>query len=304
MPPRLRDTLPVTQSPTPEALMEDSHPGTSQSAFAELMAPPHRDIDLSRAALLIAQGEYPDLDIPYYLHILERLGRRVRSRSTDASPKAAIEALNRVLFEEEDFRGNEEEYYDPRNSYLNEVIDRRIGIPITLSVVYIEVARHAGIEIKGVGFPGHFIVKRESEDGPIYIDPFYKGLILDMEHLAHRLRLTGGGFMPFREHHLAACTEAQLVTRMLNNLKGIHASRRDYEKALTVIEMMIDVSPWDLDEVRDRGKVRLQLKDYSTALVDLETYLNFRPDAEDAEVIGRSVQYLKGLAPRGPAKEF
>ena len=102
---------------------------------------------------------------------------------------------------------------------------------------------------------------------------------------------------------MAACTEAQLVTRMLNNLKGIHASRRDYGKALTVIEMMIDVSPWDLDEVRDRGKVRLQLKDYSTALVDLETYLNFRPDAEDAEVIGRSVQYLKGLVPRGPVKE-
>ena len=120
--------------------MEDSQPGAPKSAFAQLMAPPHRDIDLSRAALLIAQGEYPDLDIPYYLHILERLGRRVRSRSTDASPKAAIEALNRVLFEEEDFRGNEEEYYDPRNSYLNEVIDRRIGIPITLSVVYIEVA--------------------------------------------------------------------------------------------------------------------------------------------------------------------
>ena len=102
---------------------------------------------------------------------------------------------------------------------------------------------------------------------------------------------------------MAACTEAQLVTRMLNNLKGIHASRRDYEKALTVIEMMIDVSPWDLDEVRDRGKVRLQLKDYSMALVDLETYLNFRSDAEDAEVIGRSVQYLKGLVPRGPVKE-
>ena len=283
--------------------MEDTQPGASRSAFAQLMAPPHRDIDLSRAALLIAQAEYPDLEIPYYVHILERLGRRVRSRSTDASPKAAIEALNRVLFEEEDFRGNEEEYYDPRNSYLNEVIDRRIGIPITLSVIYIEVARHAGIEIKGVGFPGHFIVKHQTPEGPIFIDPFYKGLILDTEHLAQRLRLTGGGIMPFREHHLAACTEAQVVTRMLNNLKGIHASRRDYEKALSVIEMMIDVSPWDLDEVRDRGKVRLQLKDYPAALADLETYLNYRPDAEDAEVIGRSVQYLKGLAPKGPIKE-
>ena len=152
MPPRLRDTLPVTQSPTPEALMEDSQPGTSQSAFAELMAPPHRDIDLSRAALLIAQREYPDLDIPHYVQTLERLGQRVKSRAADGSPKAAIEALNRVLFDEEDFRGNEEEYYDPRNSYLNEVMDRRIGIPITLSVVYIEVARYAGIEIKGSGF--------------------------------------------------------------------------------------------------------------------------------------------------------
>ena len=146
--------------------MEDSQPGTSQSAFAELMAPPHRDIDLSRAALLIAQREYPDLDIPHYVQTLERLGQRVKSRAADGSPKAAIEALNRVLFDEEDFRGNEEEYYDPRNSYLNEVMDRRIGIPITLSVVYIEVARYAGIEIKGVGFPGHFIVKHENDGRP------------------------------------------------------------------------------------------------------------------------------------------
>ena len=109
--------------------------------------------------------------------------------------------------------------------------------------------------------------------------------------------------MPFREHHLAACTDAQVVTRMLNNLKGIYASRRDYDKALNIIEMMIDVSPWDFDEVRDRGKVRLQLKDYTAALADLETYLQFRPDAEDAEVIGRSIQYLKGLVPKGPVQE-
>ena len=283
--------------------MEYTQPDFPKSAFAQLMAPPHRDINLSRAALLIAQSEYPDLHVSCYVGNLEQMGQKVRARTADASPMAAIEVLNRVLFDEEGFRGNEEEYYDPRNSYLNDVIDRRTGIPISLSVVYMEVARHAGLEARGVSFPGHFIVKHPTPEGEIFVDPFYGGMVLEKEHLAQRLRLAGSGLMPFREHHLAACTEAQIVTRMLNNLKGIHASRRDYEKVLSVIDMMIDVSPWDLDEVRDRGKVRLQLKDYEAALSDLETYLQFRPDAEDAEVIGRSVQYVKGLVPRGPVKE-
>ena len=280
--------------------MQDPQPKTP---FAQLMAPPHRDINLSRASLLIAQTEYPDLNVDYYLQVIEDLGLRVRSNTTDDSIMAPIQTLNHILFDEEGFRGNEEEYYDPRNSFLNDVIDRKVGIPITLSVVYMEVARHTGLNVKGVSFPGHFIVKHETPEGPLFVDPFYGGMVLEKEHLAQRLRLTGGGFMPFRDHHLAACTDAQIVTRMLNNLKGIHASRRDYDKVLTVIQMLLDVSPWDLDEVRDRGKVHLQLKDYQPALSDLETYLQFSPDAEDAEVIGRSVQYLKGLVPRGPVQE-
>ena len=271
--------------------------------FALLMAPPHRDIHLSRASLLISQAEYPDLNISYYLEVIEDLGLRVRANASDDSVMAPIQTLNHVLFDEEGFRGNEEEYYDPRNSYLNDVVDRKVGIPITLSVLYMEVARHAGLNVKGVSFPGHFIVKHETPEGPLFVDPFYGGMVLEKEHLAQRLRLAGGGFMPFRDHHLAASTDAQIVTRMLNNLKGIYASRRDYDKVLTTIQMLLDVSPWDLDELRDRGKVHLQLKNYQLALADLETYLRFSPDAEDAEVIGRSVQYLKGLAPRGPVQE-
>ena len=280
--------------------MQDPQPHTT---FARLMAPPHRDINLSRAVLLIAQSEYPDLDIPHYLQAIEDLGHRVRAYTLDDSIMAPIQTLNHVLFDEESFRGNEEEYYDPRNSYLNDVIDRKVGIPITLSVLYMEVARHAGLNVRGVSFPGHFIVKHETSEGPLFVDPFYGGMVLEKEHLAQRLRLAGGGFMPFRDHHLAASTDAQIVTRMLNNLKGIYASRRDYEKVLAFTQMLLDVSPWDLDEVRDRGKVHLQLKNYQPALADLETYLQFSPDAEDAEVIGRSVQYLKGLVPRGPVQE-
>ena len=280
--------------------MNDPQPHTP---FARLMAPPHRDIDLSRAALLIAQAEYLDLDIPHYIQVIEDLGQRVRSNTPDDTIMAPIQTLNHILFDEERFRGNEEEYYDPRNSFLNDVIDRKVGIPITLSVLYMEVARHAGLNVRGVSFPGHFIVKHETPEGPLFVDPFYGGMVLEKEHLAQRLRLAGGGFMPFRDHHLAASTDAQIVTRMLNNLKGIYASRRDYDKVLTFTQMLLDVSPWDLDEVRDRGKVHLQLKDYRPALSDLETYLQFSPDAEDAEVIGRSIQYIKGLVPRGPIQE-
>lgn len=280
--------------------MQDSTP---QTPFAKLMAPPHRDINLSRASLLIAQTEYPDLDLSRYLRLIEDLGDRVRTYTLDDSVMAPIHTLNHILFDEEGFRGNEEEYYDPRNSYLNDVIDRKVGIPITLSVLYMEVARHAGLNVKGVSFPGHFIVKHQTPEGPLYVDPFYGGMALEKEHLAQRLRLAGGGIMPFRDHHLAACTDAQIVSRILNNLKGIYASRRNYDRVLAIIQMLIDVSPWDLDEIRDRGKVYLQLKQYQPALADLETYLQFSPDAEDAEVIGRSVQYLKGLVPRGPVQE-
>lgn len=283
--------------------MQDLQPQDSQTAFAQLVAPPRREINLSRASLLIAQTEYPDLDVSHYLQVIEDLGLRVSANTADNSIMAPIQTLNHVLFDEEGFRGNEEEYYNPRNSYLNDVIDRKVGIPITLSVVYMEVARHAGLNVKGVSFPGHFIVKHQTPAGPLFVDPFYGGMVLEKEHLAQRLRLAGGGFMPFRDHHLAACTDAQIVSRMLNNLKGIYASRRDYDKVLAMIQMLLDVSPWDLDELRDRGKVHLQLKDYQPALADLETYLQFCPDAEDAEVIGRSVQYLKGLVPRGPVQE-
>ena len=118
------------------------------------MAPPRRDINLARAALLIAQAEYPDLDVSRYLQVIEDLGLRVSANTADDSIMAPIQTLNHVLFDEEGFRGNEEEYYDPRNSYLNDVIDRKVGIPITLSVVYIEVARHAGLNVRGVQFPG------------------------------------------------------------------------------------------------------------------------------------------------------
>ena len=134
--------------------MEQSQPHIPKSPFAQLMAPPHRDIDPLPAPPSLSPGPNTrDLDIPTYLRTLKRFGLRVQSRIADSSPEASIQALNSVLFEEENFRGNEDEYYDPRNSFLNEVIDRRIGIPITLCLVYMEVARHAGIEIKGVSFP-------------------------------------------------------------------------------------------------------------------------------------------------------
>jgi len=225
--------------------------------FTETVSGPENRLDLGRAALFIAGEAYPGLDILRYVAKLEAMAAAVRPgvTTTDA-PILKIECLNAYLFEERGFRGNTQEYYDPRNSFLNDVIDRRLGIPITLSVIYMEVGRRVGMPLQGVGMPGHFITKYADPEEDIYIDPFSKGRILSREACEELLHDVYGEPVPFQETFLAPVSKKQILSRILMNLKAIYIHTKDYLKALSVVERQLIIQPDTEQEVKDRAALR------------------------------------------------
>src|SRR5881296_3193851 len=199
-------------------------PKKSRQAFAALLDLPDGAIDLGHASLLIAREEYPDLDVGIYLARLDDMAASIRGRMKRAEGATSqIAHLNRLLFEEMGFRGNREEYYDPRDSFLNDVLDRRIGIPISLSMVYLEVGRRIGCRLAGVAFPGHFLVRTLGRETwpEILIDPFNRGQILTEQECRSRLLETYGGQVPYRPELLKRARNKEILQRMINNLKWI-----------------------------------------------------------------------------------
>lgn len=252
-----------------------------------------QEFDLARGALILAQDEYPALDPKPYLDQMDALARRVAERiSTGRDPIATIAALNGVLFEEEDFKGNSEEYYDPRNSFLNEVLDRRLGIPITLSILYLEVARRAHIPMAGIGLPGHFIVGLISPGRTLYVDPFHQGQLMTVKECAERVAKIFDGQMPFLPEHLEPVDAPGILFRLLTNLKNIYMESRSFAKGHSVIDKMILLAPAEWAQVRDRGLVRYHLKHYQPALADLELYLKNAPEATDRSDILKLVKLI------------
>jgi len=214
-------------------------------------------LDLGRASLLIAGEEYPGLDILRYVAKLEAMAAAVRPGVlTTDDPIAKIEHLNRYLFEERGFRGNTQEYYDPRNSFLNEVLDRRLGIPITLSVVYMEVGRRVGMPLQGVGMPGHFIMTYADAEEELYIDPFNAGRILSRAACEALLEDVYAEAVPFQETFLTPVSKKQILSRMLMNLKAIYLHTKDYLKALSVVERQLIVQPDSEQDRKDRAALR------------------------------------------------
>ena len=205
-------------------------------AFAALVGPQvgDEDIDLVRAALTIALTEYPDLDIESYVARIDELAHMAEARISEVGDAVqTIAALNRTLFEEAGLRGNREDYYDPRNSFLNDVLDRGLGIPITLALVYMEVGRRLGFPLFGVGMPGHFLLKHYDIDGrETLVDCFSGGDILSPQDCQRRLDEIYSGQMTLRPEFLFAVSRRQILTRILNNLKTIHLSARNFRKAL------------------------------------------------------------------------
>lgn len=266
-------------------------------------------LDLARAALTVARLEYPNLGFSAPLATLDRLGARAAARlnAMDGAPLAVrVAALNTVLFEEERFAGNRARYDDFRNSCINAVLDRRLGIPITLALIYMEVARRAGVTVLGVGFPGHFLM-RVPADTPngrdLILDPFNGGASIDAEECRALLARQIGGLnedVPLDPTLLQPCAPRHMLARMLNNLKRTYIELRSFPQARRVTDLLLTVDPTLVSEVRDRGLLAFQLDDFPAALRDLENYLWLGPKVEDpsAEERRRVWNHVKALRRR------
>lgn len=261
-------------------------------AFAEAVSGPA--VDLARAALTLALPEYPGLDVRQSLACLDRMAEDA-SGAAGASEDTyrRLACLDYVLFTQQGFAGNTEDYYDPENSFLNRVLERRRGIPITLSVLYMEVARRTGLEVQGVGFPGHFLVKTACDGAEVFVDPFNRGSILSEPDLQGLLDRMYGGRLEVRPEYLQAVSNRQIVQRMLNNLKLVYANRQDPKRCLRAVEQLAILDPDDPAQIRDRGLLRVRLEDGAGALADLERFLELAPDSESAETVRQEVRRLR-----------
>ena len=258
---------------------------------------PDPEIDLGETALLFAAAEYPDLDLAREVGFFDSLARAA-SRAVDGdSPLGAANALSRFLFDDLGFAGNQRDYYDPRNSYVNEVLKRRVGIPITLSLVYMEVGRRTGVPMQGVGLPGHFLMCHAEEPG-LFIDAFHGGLLLSRDECVQRFRDLTHPDEPWSDEYLAPIAKRDMLTRMLRNLKVAHLRRKDNERALLTATMLICLRPDLAEERRDRGVVQSRLGRYAEAIEDLRGYLDQAPASADAEAVRELVDHLERLMRR------
>ena len=254
--------------------------------FRQAADRPEDQIDLGRAALTIALSEYPALDVSAYLDRINALALEVAERAgVDADAFRTIAALNFVLFARHGFRGNRDDYYDPKNSFLNQVIERKTGIPITLSVLYMEVAERVGLTLDGVGFPGHFMVKTSAADNEIVIDPFNGGEIKSRDDLDAMLQQMYGGKLDFRGEFVAPVSKKQILRRMLTNLKAIYAKANYLVKTLAALDRLLILDPASAEDTRDRGVIYVRLECFGQAKDDFERYLQLAPDAEDAAAV-------------------
>lgn len=271
----------------------------AQASWQFLRSARDEDIPLLWAALQIARDEYPALDPVAYEAVATAHSQALRARignSTDSLD--ALRALHGLLFEEQGFSGNDQDYYDPRNSYLNEVIERRTGIPITLCTVFMEVARRAGLEVEGVGLPGHFVVRVHTPSRPLLVDPFHGGTLLSEKDCQDRLDRIFNGKVQLEPKMLRPCRRKEMLERILRNLKAIYLRDQDKDRALRVVDLLIRLQPGSADDLRDRGTLYAALDCYGLAARDLESYLALAPGAKDAEELRARAASLRQQAAR------
>jgi len=262
--------------------------GQLAERLTEIIRGPEREIPLLEAALLVATHRYPDLDVEYYLDVLENLGACLAEQvGDDSAPAEKVAALNHYLFDELGFAPNAQDYYDPRNSLLNDVVERRTGIPITLSLVYMAVGSSLGLAMNGVCYPGHFLVKCELSDGIIVLDPFSRGQSLDLTDLQRLLRETQGGEVSraIVAGCLVAASKREILLRMLRNLKIIYLRNHELDSALTIMDWIVAANPRQAAELRDRGIIYQELECFRAAVADFERYLELSPGCSDSESI-------------------
>jgi regulator of sirC expression with transglutaminase-like and TPR domain len=266
----------------------------ARQRFAELIELPQGAFRLAEGALLIAFEEYPQLDVAAYLKRLDTIAEIVQARlGLELDPQRIVAQMNAYLFDEQGFRGNQTDYYDPRNSFLNDVLERKTGIPITLSVIYLEIGRQVGLPTVGVGMPGHFLVQYAAHGAPFWIDPFHGGVVLNREDCMSRVERMYGPQVTWSDNYLLPVSDHDILMRMLYNLKAIYVQRNDYQRALSVVERLMLLRPTLLMEIRDRGLLLAQLERYDAALEDLQHYLQLAPNAPDAATVQRQIAVLR-----------
>jgi regulator of sirC expression with transglutaminase-like and TPR domain len=253
--------------------------------FAELTGRPDDRVDLARAALAIARWEYPGLAVDAYLERLDALARGVDGARRSTDPVGRLHRLREYLFVEQGFAGNREDYYDPCNSFLNDVLDRRRGIPITLSLVLMEVGKRLGLAVEGIGLPGHFIAGARLGDSQILLDPFNAGALLTPEACEKLVGRALGRKVALKPENFAAVTRRQFLARMLANLKGIYWQREAWDRVVGVIDRLLVLDPKAAWEWRDRGLAWSNMGEVRRGLVDWERYLTEFPNAADHETV-------------------
>lgn len=264
--------------------------------FERMAQGPDDSIDLVRGALLIAAEEYPSLDIEQCVAALDELGAALARRlRADIGPADAIRSLNRYMFQELGFHGATEDYYDPRNSFLNDVLSRRSGIPITLAIVYISLGRSIGLRMDGVSFPGHFLVRCPVHNGTVVLDPYHRGISLSVAELQKRLAPMQGPSVTKTDVAalLAPASSRDILSRLLRNLRAIYAHYKQWPQALAATSRILALSPANAREWRERANLHLNLECFRAALSDFQRYLALAPEAEDADSVRAKVVELQ-----------
>ena len=268
----------------------------ARDRFYQEIRQPDNAINLAAAALYIAQEEYPELDCDVYLNRLDTMALQLRDRLPETTyPLKIIRAINEYLFEAQGFTGNSQHYYDPRNSFLNQVLDRRTGIPITLSLVYLELSRRVGLPMAGVGMPGHFLVRPTVNEMAIFVDAFNKGEILFEEDCRDRIEVLYGRGAPLSSEHLAPIGPRPFLARILMNLKVIYLQQQDVPRALATIDRILALLPDACMERRDRGLLHYRQGQLMAAEADLKDYLRQSPNAQDAFEIEQVISQIKQM---------
>ncbi|NJN93183.1 MAG: tetratricopeptide repeat protein [Anaerolineales bacterium] len=268
---------------------------STKTAFTQEMDFPDAQINLARAALLLSEyiNHVPNLVAPY-LARLDDIAEQVRPALELAhTDEEKVAALTGYLFGELDFHGNSENYYDPNNSFLNRVLDRRTGIPISLSVICLEVGWRLGLPVSGLGLPGHFIVGYGLPEAPLYLDPFNRGAILSEDDCLALSRVPTSQRLAFREQFLAPAAQKAVLFRMLLNLKQIYLRQESWDRAYRTLDLMLLVQPNQIEELKDRGLVAYRLNRLREATFDLHRYLYLKPNAPDAKWLRQQLEMIE-----------
>jgi regulator of sirC expression with transglutaminase-like and TPR domain len=278
-------------------LMEDpfmNHLEAIRSEFSALVERAESEIDIVEAALMIARTAFPGLSVPVYTHLLDGWAERLR-KSLGDSPSAGdiLIHLNRILFDEEGFRGDRQNYYDPQNSFLNRVLERKLGIPITLSLVYSEVGRRAGFPVHGIALPGHFIAGLLHASGTLFIDPFNRGEILTEKECQQRIEARYGRPAALDTGWKTPATKKAILKRMLRNLKAIYRHLNQELQMFEMIQWILAVDPDAPDELKERGLLYEAMGNDAFAVRDLERYLEVAPASDDRDLITQKIELLR-----------